>query len=419
MIKTINKNDLYVISYVPSAVKGIEVGTVVRFASEPLKQGGVTKAKLDYVNEDRQIEIDVDYLTPLEEWEKEQSQTDPILQQVTNLEVVQKDPRSLTPHPINCQIYGKDEPIDDLLVRVKETGIIHPLIVNQDGEIIHGNRRREVAIKLGWHTVPGIVQKFENKIQELEALLSHNASRQKTNAQLMAEIDYWRLIESERAKLRQQSGVKVAAEEKGTVTQKVSQITGVSEPTIRRGSVPWNAIKEEREQGNHEEAKRIEQEMNKSFSAGERYVKQKKEKEAKVKSEHLKQKIELQTELGFPCETGDLCLIKAKKDKDLKVYNGLWGSVIEVNNAIGTVKVYNSLLVLKPENVERINCDEKQKQSGFELMQKLHEIGTRSPEDITLAILLSLSKRNVFSLSDLEAEIIELISKHYLKVLTT
>lgn len=408
---SIQIGDLYVISYVPAAIVDIEEGTKVKVISEPLEQGGVTKAELEYLEEDRIVTLDVDYLTSLEEWEKARAPKQ-IDKTIASFEIIYVDPHELIPHPVNAEIYGKNERVSDLLKTIEQTGIIHPLIVNEKNQIIHGNRRREVAIQLNYDAVPVIVQTFGSEIEELEALLSHNAAREKTKCQQMAERDYWEEIEKVKAKQRQQKGTAVSSDEKGTAKDKASELAGLSPSTAKRLDKAWDKAKQYRKEGQIDKAEVIEEKINTNTRDAQRFVKE----QESLESQQLKQKIELQAKIGFPCQVGELCKIKAKSDKELKIYHGLWGVVSELNNSIATVKVYDKLLILKPENAERINCSESQHKSGAALMELLHDIGTKKIEDITLEILRSLSKRHVYILNDFEEQIISLCSKRYLPI---
>ena len=59
---------------------------------------------------------------------------------------------SLTHHPRNAEIYNLDD-IDDLVASIEEVGLLTPLVIDQDNQVISGNRRFKAIQELDWDTV--------------------------------------------------------------------------------------------------------------------------------------------------------------------------------------------------------------------------------------------------------------------------
>lgn len=56
------------------------------------------------------------------------------------------------PHPLNETIYDLSN-IDDLVVSIGEVGLLTPVVVNHQYQLISGHRRIEAIKKLGWDEV--------------------------------------------------------------------------------------------------------------------------------------------------------------------------------------------------------------------------------------------------------------------------
>lgn len=117
--------------------------------------------------------------------------------------IEQVNPRNLKPHERNAPIYGEDEPIGTLVERIRRSGWIKPLVVNQHGVIVSGHRRWRAALELGIGSIPVERRQYENDTAELEALLLENATRDKTHEQKVREAEEWVEIEKAKAKSRQ------------------------------------------------------------------------------------------------------------------------------------------------------------------------------------------------------------------------
>ena len=91
-------------------------------------------------------------------------------------------------HPLNQQIYNLTA-IEDLISSIEEKGLLQKLVVNQDFQVISGNRRLAAIIKLGWKEVE-VEQIQTNPDEELELLIHYNKQRVKTYREILNEIQY-------------------------------------------------------------------------------------------------------------------------------------------------------------------------------------------------------------------------------------
>jgi ParB-like nuclease domain len=111
------------------------------------------------------------------------------------------DPQLLQPHPENEHIYGENEDISVLVELIQESRWIKPIVVSQHGRIISGHRCWKAAVELRWLEVPIFVKEFSNEMDELEALLLENATRDKNPEQKVREGLVWESIEGEKARV--------------------------------------------------------------------------------------------------------------------------------------------------------------------------------------------------------------------------
>lgn len=102
------------------------------------------------------------------------------------------DPWTLETPSLNDAIYGtaaNDADIKSLVESVKEDGIITPLVVNREGYVISGNRRRAAACRAGLREVPCHVWDVPNDSMDFPRLLvAANENRVKGADSQMAEI---------------------------------------------------------------------------------------------------------------------------------------------------------------------------------------------------------------------------------------
>ena len=89
--------------------------------------------------------------------------------EINDLEVVKCEISKLKPHPHNYKIYEKfndeDEKLkNDFIQSVETYGILEPLVVNSNYEIISGHRRYFSALQIGLEFIPIRIKDFDNEI---------------------------------------------------------------------------------------------------------------------------------------------------------------------------------------------------------------------------------------------------------------
>src|SRR5262245_7735864 len=123
----------------------------------------------------------------------------------------------LTPHYYNERIYG-DRADEDLVMSVRQHGVLTPLLITAADVVISGHRRLDAAKRAGLATVPVAVFGSTDPLDILEALLESNRQRAKTDEQIGREYRQSLLITTERAKQRQRdAGGAHFAETEGAV----------------------------------------------------------------------------------------------------------------------------------------------------------------------------------------------------------
>jgi len=94
----------------------------------------------------------------------------------------------LVSHPLNKEIYTLSD-IDSLSESISQVGLLVPLTINQEFQVISGNRRLECIKRLGWKEVE--VQKLNvQKEDEILLLIHYNKQRTKTIQEILHEYDY-------------------------------------------------------------------------------------------------------------------------------------------------------------------------------------------------------------------------------------
>lgn len=122
-------------------------------------------------------------------------------------------PTDLEPHPLNDEVYGDRDDLDEALVEsIDEHGILEPIVADpQPGAgssetvptILSGHRRVEAAKRVGLDVVPVRLVRLDTDLERRERLLVHNQTREKTFSQKLREGEELERIERERAKRRQ------------------------------------------------------------------------------------------------------------------------------------------------------------------------------------------------------------------------
>lgn len=101
-------------------------------------------------------------------------------------------------HPFNEAIYSHETDVSDLVESIVQQGILEPLTINSNHQIISGNRRKLACLKISElpeeeqgkfdiEKIPVRFMDFENELQEKLALLSFNKQRKKTPEELWKE----------------------------------------------------------------------------------------------------------------------------------------------------------------------------------------------------------------------------------------
>ncbi len=369
----IEKGSYYTIAKLPGSISGgVSVGDRVQAISEVEKIGYTSKVRLKFLDRSGEITLDDYCLQPLTK--KEAAEIDALEQVAENIEILYRDPRKLKLHPKNSEIYGDSESIEDLIETIERTGEIHPLIINQDSEIISGHRRRRAAIKLNWKLVPVQIKVFHNKTKELKALLSYNGFRDKTIEQKTNEANTWReIFEQEREKEPQKKTKK-----RERIRDLAAEKAGLSPSTYHRSNTVLEKVKEFEEKGDLETANKLKEKVNKSPTAAYEEC----------------QKIKKQAE-GFKYPVGEICQVSADSNSELKKYKGLWGVVVAKNDILGDFMVYDRIIenvnscYLKSLKFNELDCKKARK-----IMERLNAIGSKlDRESVDIDILQGISRR--------------------------
>lgn len=153
----------------------------------------------------------------------------------------------LKEHPLNHEIYGKDDPeqFNALVEKIKNSGYIKPVLITNQYVIISGHRRVKAALQLGYteiefQYVPDDPQK------QVELFLLENYYREKSMEQKTREAKYYMEIETRKAEERKrQAGNQNLVQfsvvekippqtEKGKTRDIVGQKYGVSGKTLEK-----------------------------------------------------------------------------------------------------------------------------------------------------------------------------------------
>ena len=90
-------------------------------------------------------------------------------------------------HPISSEMYTLSD-LENLKENIEVNGLLVPLVIDQNNQVVSGNRRLECLIQLGWEKVD--VQVVEvNDDEDLKYLVySYNKQRKKTTSEILNEI---------------------------------------------------------------------------------------------------------------------------------------------------------------------------------------------------------------------------------------
>ena len=67
--------------------------------------------------------------------------------------------------------------IDDLALSIQNKGLLHPIIIDDNYNLLAGGRRLKAMISIGWSRTPAIVRKAKSQIDSLEIELLENIMR--------------------------------------------------------------------------------------------------------------------------------------------------------------------------------------------------------------------------------------------------
>lgn len=99
---------------------------------------------------------------------------------------MKKQVSSLKHHPLNQEIYDLSS-IEDLMKSISEVGLLQNLVIDQDNQVVSGNRRLESVKRLGWKSVE--CERVEIDPHEVGSYLIHyNKQRVKSCRELLNEV---------------------------------------------------------------------------------------------------------------------------------------------------------------------------------------------------------------------------------------
>ncbi|GEM_PF-4176070 len=207
-------------------------------------------------------DISADLLIPFETFEKTENNAMKIVEtKFINI-------TELYHHPKNHFIYGKEEDISDLIESLTTFGQTRPIIVNQNNEILSGNRRFQTAKAIGMTMMECEVREFDSHEGELEFLLIENVQRAKNTEQKVREAQLWKDIESAKAKKRQSTkGKDKDKSEFGTTRDVVAKKVGLgSGYNYQKAEKVVNAIDQFERSGDTGKVSALRDSLNKSVN---------------------------------------------------------------------------------------------------------------------------------------------------------
>jgi len=130
--------------------------------------------------------------------------------------------------------------ITSLINSIKEVGLLHPVVVNEDNVLIAGKRRLEAARRLGWQTIPvnivTLKEVLKGEVQENMVRKNFTSSERATIAKIMVpEV----AIEST---IRMLAGVPCDNLAQGKTRDKVAAFAGISHGTLAKDIFIDNAV---------------------------------------------------------------------------------------------------------------------------------------------------------------------------------
>jgi len=219
------------------------------------------------------------------------------------------DPSELSAHPKNREIYGDTESSDDIddnfIESVSENGVIEPLVVTTDKQIISGHRRWIAAKTTDIESVPVSTYEFDDDLAKREALIEFNRQREKTPGQIVNEFEEMLEIEKQRGRgsqgSRATSSKNLLEEEGDAKTRAAEKINAsTSGETLRKGKKVKDKAESDDEPNEVKEAAQDAwdglQSGDESFHSAHEQVKQ---AERETKEQKEKQERETKREKSF------------------------------------------------------------------------------------------------------------------------
>jgi DNA modification methylase len=107
-------------------------------------------------------------------------------------EVVYVATDSIQSNPSKLGIYERPENFDFIKENISQMGILVPLLVEEgSNEVISGNLRHQIAMELGFDTVPVIYEARIEEGQKTAIAVSTNQFRKKSSTEILKEIRYF------------------------------------------------------------------------------------------------------------------------------------------------------------------------------------------------------------------------------------
>jgi len=193
-------------------------------------------------------------------------------------------------HPLNSRIYS-DKPDAGLIESIRENGVMVPVVITPDNQVISGHRRVAACKVVGVVDVPVTIRSFENDEDATEAVVHYNRQRAKTNEQRAREAAALLDVERIRAEKRMKAGENQYSsppeklpEGKGDARDKVGEAVGWSGKTAEKAVEAIKYIDKLKEEGKESEAEKLKDDLNVSVSKASRSVpREPKEEKKKAK----------------------------------------------------------------------------------------------------------------------------------------
>lgn len=82
--------------------------------------------------------------------------------------------------------------LDPLMESIKKYGLMNPVVINRNNELIAGHRRLESVKRLGWKVIEVVVMDRQNEVEQLEMEIEENIQRKNLTTEELAD-GYMRL----------------------------------------------------------------------------------------------------------------------------------------------------------------------------------------------------------------------------------